>query len=56
MIEKLTKKQEKQMIEYREYCRGRGLCTDPTDKTKTENAITEFYKKIGKLKPYFWHC
>ena len=55
-IESLTKEQEQQMIAYREHCRCRGLCTDPAAKVKAENAITKFYEKLGKKKPYFWHC
>ncbi|MCB4791081.1 MAG: hypothetical protein LHV68_04255 [Elusimicrobia bacterium] len=56
MIEKLTREQEDQLIEYREYCLKMGMCTERADKDRSENAITQFYYMLGKQKPYFWWC
>lgn len=56
MIEKLTREQENQLVEYREYCLKRGLCTDPANRGLAENAINAFYKKLNKPKPYIWWC
>ena len=56
MIEKLTAKQEKIMIEFREHWLKKGLSTDTVDKEKTKSAITHLYGKIGKKPPVFIFC
>ena len=55
-IEKLTKLQEKQLIEHREEYIKWGLCCDPINKDLATKSIGEMYKRINKKEPYFWVC
>ena len=55
-ISKLTKEQEKQLIEYRQYCLNRGRATDEIDKDKIEKSLMNLYWEINFNKPYFWYC
>ena len=55
MIYKLTKKQEQQLIEYRDYCYQRGTCSDPVDKEKAEKSVSQIYNEINKKPPRFWY-
>lgn len=56
MIEKLTAKQEKMMIEFREHWLKKGLSTDTVDREKTKSAVTHLYGNIGKKPPVFIFC
>jgi hypothetical protein len=56
MIEKLTAKQEKMMIEFREHWLKKGLSTDTVNREKTKSAVTHLYGKIGKKPPVFIFC
>ena len=55
-IEKLTKKQEKQMIEYREKCRAWGVSCEPADLPRAKKSINFFYKKMEKKRPKYVFC
>ena len=52
-IDKLTKKQEKELIEFREEWRKIGTSTERIDKKSTKEAICKMYKLLGKSKPKF---
>lgn len=56
MIEKLTKKQEEQLISHRDEWLEIGRSTEPMDKEKSSEAIKYMYKIIGKKSPSFWFC
>ena len=56
MIEKLTQAQEKRMIEFRQTWLEIGLNTQPADRPRAEQAISEMYKLIGKKPPTFVWC
>ena len=53
-IESLTAEQERQLVAFREEWLRHGLSTAPADRKRTEEIITDFYRQIGKTKPYFW--
>ena len=55
-INKLTLKQESQLIEFREECRKIGLNTNPVDKPNTIKHITQLYSFIDKKPPVFIFC
>ena len=52
MIEKLTKLQEKQLIEFREECLGYGLSCEKININKSKELINKAYGYINK-KPNF---
>ena len=56
MIEKLTPKQERQLIEFREECRAVGLATGKADLDAIRPVINRWYGVIGKGEPYLWRC
>ena len=49
-IEKLTKAQEKRLIEFRKEWLDIGLCCEPADFDRAEKQITFLYEKLGKKK------
>ena len=56
-IEKLTKQQEAQVVEYRQSWLDRGRLTkEPINKESAERVLTKFYELIGKPKPMFFYC
>lgn len=55
-LEQMTPEQEEAMLAHRDYWLRVGLSTKPADRTKTEEVITEFYKRLNVAKPYFWWC
>jgi hypothetical protein len=58
MIEKLTKKQEKQLDKFKDECLQIGLSTEPIDKKAIDDNIEFVYKNyLGvNKKPYIWYC
>ncbi len=56
MITKLTKEQEKGIIEWRDHCLKIGRDTSPINKELTEKSWKKFYKILGKKEPRFWYC
>ena len=55
MITKLTKKQEKFLVEYRKEMLRYGRSTEPSDRKTTEKSISFLYKKMNKKEPnFFW--
>ena len=55
-IEKLTPKQERGIIEWREHCLKIGRDTSPVNKELTEISWKKFYKILNKKEPKFWYC
>lgn len=51
MIEKLTPKQEKDLIVFKEECLRVGTSTEPADKARAEKAFARAYKVIGRTAP-----
>ena len=56
MITKLTKEQEKGIIDWRNHCLEIGYDTSSINKEVVENSWTKFYKILGYKKPTFWYC
>ena len=56
MKDKLTKKQEYGIAEWREHCLKIGRDTSPINKKVTEESWNKFYKILKKDKPKFWYC
>jgi len=55
VITKLTKPQEKLLVDYRNEILAFGRSTLPSDRAVTEKAISFFYSKLGKKAPkFFW--
>jgi hypothetical protein len=57
MIEKLTLEQEKQLIEFRDYCLKSGLSTERIDRNRNRKEINMLYKKYLNIdrEPYIWY-
>ena len=56
MIEKLTKEQEKGILDWQQHCLKIGRDTSPINKKLVEQSWGKFYKILNKEKPLFWYC
>ena len=55
-ITKLTEKQIKGIIEWRDHCLEIGRDCGEVSKATTEKVWCSFYKKLNLQKPMFWYC
>ena len=56
MITELTKKQQKGIKEWQEYCLKIGRDTSPINKELIETSWNKFYQKMGFKQPKYWYC
>ena len=56
VLEKLTKEQEKGILDWQQHCLKIGRDTSPINKKLVEQSWGKFYKILNKEKPLFWYC